>query len=248
MTSRRRRQLARSATALGPVASLLIAWATSSVGEQRGDVLALANVALLLAVVTVAAALVNWASGAATSVAAALSLNWFHTEPIRTFRINSTADLLAVLLLAALGVGVSGVTGHRVRAATRRGSHLAAAEAHNRVVAVVGTSRPAHQLWQMALAATSPELALVNACVVSARAVDLPIIARMPWTDTPSDARFVLPPGGAAIPMGQSSGQFLVIVPRETMTSVLLDRRAVTAFADAMHLALEGPYPSAIRP
>jgi len=248
ITVRQQRLLTTGAGALGPVAAVVIAWATSSYGKQRGDALEIANVALVLAVVTVTTALANWVGGVVTSLAAALSLNWFHTEPIRTFRISATTDLLSVLLLAALGVGVSSVTARRVRAATRLGSQLAAGAAHDRVVAAAGASRPAHQLWQLALAATSPELALVNACVVSARAVDLPIIARLPWTDNPSDARFLLPPGGAAMPMGQSSGCFLVIVPRETMTSVLLDRRAVTSFADAVHLALEDPHPNPIHP
>lgn len=229
--------LVRLVILLGPLGAIGIAWATSSV--RGGDGLALANVALLLAVLTVTVALLDWLGGVTTSLAAALALNWFHTQPVRTFRISDTTDLGSVLLLAALGVGVSTTTAVRVRRAVRRGRDAARVVAREAVRVGSASPQPAHELWQRALAATSSDLAFVDARVITARAVDLPIVARLPWTDEASDAEFVLPLSGAAIPLGRESHRLLVLTPHAGMGPLLLDRRAVTAFADSVQLALE---------
>lgn len=223
----------------GPIAAILIAWSTASVGSDGRNGLALANVALLLAVLTVGVALLDWVGGLTTSVAAALSLNWFHTEPVRTFRISSATDLVSVLLLAALGIGVSATTAARVRRAVHRGRAAATGAAQEALQRESAIARPAHELWQQALAATSSDLALVEARVVSAPGVDLPIVARLPWTDEASDAEFVLPLSGAAVPLGRANRQMLILTPQPGLGPLLLDRRAVTAFADAVQLALE---------
>lgn len=235
----RRHPLVRLVILIGPIGAIGIAWASAAVSRSDGDGLALANVALLLAVLTVGVALLDWIGGLVTSVAAALSLNWFHTEPIRTFRISSATDLVSVLLLAGLGIGVSTTTAVRVRRAVHRGRSAATGAAQEALQRESAIPRPAHELWQQALAATSPNLALVEARVVSTPGVDLPIVARLPWTDDASDAEFVLPLSGAAIPLGRSSRRMLILTPQPGLGPLLLDRRAVTAFADAVQLALE---------
>ena len=52
-------------------------------------------------------------------------------------------------------------------------------------------------------------------------------------------AEFILPVSGAAFPLGRSSRQILILTPRPGLGPLLLDRRAVTSFADAVQLALE---------
>jgi hypothetical protein len=246
-TTPRRRTVAVGSLVLGPAAALGVAWATSSVSDLQHDGLAMANVALLLALVTVSIALVSWPGGVLTSVASALSLNWFHTEPLHTFRIEATSDVIAVLLLGLLGVGVSLVTARRVRVATRVGSSIAARRARGDLLDLAPSARPAHELWQVALGATSAELALVEARVITARAVDLPIISRHAWTDDAEASTFVLPPSGAAIPLGTRSNRFLLLTPRREMTSLVLDRRVVTSFADSVRLALESEEPASLQ-
>jgi len=233
------RRLLRATAIIGPACAAGLGWLTASIGGDDGG-LALANVALLLAALTVCVALLDWMGGLTTSVTAALSLNWFHTQPLQTFRISAPTDLVAVMLLAVLGVGVSVTTALRVRRAVRRGSNAATSAAQTALQTEATAPQPAHELWQHALAAASADLALVEARVVSAPAVDLPIIARLPWTDDATMAEFVLPPSGAAVPLGRSSSRILILTPQPGIGPLLLDRRAVAAFADSVQLALGG--------
>ena len=75
--------------------------------------------------------------------------------------------------------------------------------------------------------------------MITAAGVDLPVVARLPWTDESAGAEFILPVSGAAFPLGRSSRQILILTPRPGLGPLLLDRRAVTSFADAVQLALE---------
>ena len=99
-----------------PVLALLVALSTSSVTDS----MEVANAALLLAVVIVTAALVDSIAGLSTAVAGALALNYFHTEPVHSLRITSRSDVVAVILLAALGIVVSAATAFRVSERVRQ--------------------------------------------------------------------------------------------------------------------------------
>src|SRR5215213_566664 len=100
---------------LGPPSAVLLAWLLSI--DDHGDDrwLTLANAALAMAVLTVAVALVDWLAGITTSIAAALSLNYFHTEPFHTLRVTDERDVVSIVLLALLGVAVSAVSAYRIR-------------------------------------------------------------------------------------------------------------------------------------
>jgi K+-sensing histidine kinase KdpD len=232
-------RLGLAAAITGPLISVGVAWATSSVGADSDERLTLANVALLLAGITAAAALIDWLAGLTTSLAAALSLNWFHTEPVQTFRITSRDDVTAVLLLAALGVGVSTVTALRVRAANRAGRAIGAARARHDIEPLMTEPLAVEDLWHASVTALSSDLGLVRARLVpGVPAATLPAISRQEWTDDSGLAALVLPPAGAAVPLRGGQRQWLLLEPNAGAGAVTVDRRAVAAFVDALTLAL----------
>lgn len=224
----------------GPVVAVLVAWATSSAGGGPEGELALANVALLLAGITVAAALLTWIGGLTTSVAAAFALNWFHTEPLRTFRVDSADDVTAVLLLAALGLAVSAMTAVRVRTATRAGRDVGAIDARRDVAASSTATCPVHELWHASIGATSPHFALVTARLQGGTPEpSLPVLSHRDWPDDPDDASVVLPATGTAVALRGAPRRWVLLQPVGGVGPLTVDRRAVTAFADTLALATE---------
>jgi Domain of unknown function (DUF4118) len=224
---------------VGPLLAVAVAWATSSVGEDAGEGRGLANVALVLAGITVAAALVSWLGGVTTSVAAALALNWFHTEPRQTFRISSRTDVASVLLLGALGIGVSAITAVRVRSATRAGRAIDAARVRRDVTSALSTPLGVRALWHASIDAASPDLGLVDARLMSGSPdARLPVLSRREWSDDAERATVVLPSTGAAVQLRGDERRWVLLRPRAGMGTLTVDRRAVAAFVDALTLAL----------
>ncbi|HEY5422049.1 MAG TPA: DUF4118 domain-containing protein, partial [Ilumatobacteraceae bacterium] len=101
----------RTAIVLGPVLVIAVAWAT---GTDRTD-MTIANTALVLAFISVAAALISPLAGFVTSAVAALALNYFHTTPVHSLRMTEPGEILTVVLLVLLGSMVSIATTMRVR-------------------------------------------------------------------------------------------------------------------------------------
>lgn len=110
-----RTPLEQSVIAVGPVLAVGSAWLLSLPSDHDAAGVTQANVALAIAIITVGVAIVDWVAGVATSIAAALALNYFHTLPYHTVRITDRRDVYSVVLLAALGLGVSAITAWRVR-------------------------------------------------------------------------------------------------------------------------------------
>ena len=230
-----RRQLRRGAMTLGPLAVVGCAWATSGVRGSVGT----ANVALILAGITVAVALVTWVGGLVTSTTAALALNFFHTEPVHTLRISDAGDLLTVVLLGALGIGVSVTTVVRVRTAAIRSRHASSADA-TRELRALTSAQPVAELWSLAIDAIANQLELVDARIVTAGSTDLPLIARHRWNEADADHTLLLPEGGAVVAFADPRHRCeVVLAPRHGMGALSLDRRAVFAFVDQLALAME---------
>jgi len=217
----------------GPALVFAVAWWSSTADQSD---LALANVALLLAVLTVAVALTSPLGGITTSVVAALSLNWFHTQPTGSFRISSSSDVASVALLGALGLGVSAITARRVRFATKAGRHDAARTAQLDIEDLTVAAQPSHDLWHAAVSASSPELALADARLTFDASPDLPVIGRH---TVGGDGTLVLPATGAVVPLRSLKGH-LVLVPREGVGPLEVDRHAVAALADTVDLLVDG--------
>lgn len=227
----------------GPPAAVALAWVLSRV-DHAGGGLTLANAALAMAVVTIAAALTDWLAGAVTSVAAALSLNYFHTEPLRTLRVTDSRDVWSIVLLGALGLAVSAITAARVRRGMVRIRATDGAAAEARVRALVTESHAANTVWGAAIAATANDLALLRSQVVAVLPVDLPTIScHLPPGG--GSTTLVLPPHGAGLRLEQahSAGGWLVIAPSDGMGALTLDRRAVLAFAATLEAALDPSEP-----
>jgi Domain of unknown function (DUF4118) len=240
MDSAHRQQTVRSiAIVAGPLLALLVAWLLTfpSDGDDAG--VTLANVALTIAVVTVGVAVVDWVSGVVTSVIAALALNYFHTEPIHTLRINDRRDIYSVLLLGALGLAVSAVTAIRVRSEVRGVTRRRAVSAGGELAALLGDDRPAASVWSMAISAAANDLDLLEVRVSAGNPAQLPIVGR--HFVEGDDATLTIPAVGAALRLQQShpEGRWLVLTPRSGHAPLDVDRRAVLSFADTVELALE---------
>ena len=71
------------------------------------DTIGNTNVALMLVVFVVAAAVVGGRlAGVTAAVIAALSFNFFHTEPYLTLRVKEGEDIVTVVLLVVVGLAV----------------------------------------------------------------------------------------------------------------------------------------------
>jgi hypothetical protein len=226
---------------VGPPTAILVAWLLS-LGvdtEERG--LTLANAALVMAVLVVAVALVDWLAGITTSVAAALALNYFHTEPIHTLRVTDARDMWSIALLGLLGFAVSAATAFRVRRTVRIIRAGDAAVAGERLSSLLEHDQPADGVWAAATASPATDLGLALVRVVDSEPVGIPLIGRP--TGAADDATFELPQCGATIRLDR---RWLVLTPRNGMGPVTLDRAAVATFAATMELALAGS-PAAVR-
>jgi hypothetical protein len=227
----------RAAVVIGPLLAIGVAWVTSSVSEDMG----IANVALVLAIISTVAALVHGLAGLTTSIAAALSLNYFHTEPVHTLRITAGSDLLAVALLATLGLIVSAVTALRVRRNVVVQRVDAANVAAARLMTELASGRPVSEVWDVTVAAMSGQFGLVDARlepVESAR--PRPVVSRQPWEPGSSiDHSVVLPEGGAVVHFRDPRHpQQLVLTPRAGMGAITVDRRVALTLADQIEVSL----------
>ena len=219
----------------GPVAVVAIAWATTNVR----DTMEIANVALVLAAVTVGVALVGWRGGLVTSAAAALSLNYFHTEPAHSLRITDRSDLIAVLLLAVLGFAVSTATALRVRALTKATHEQIAHDSKAELRQSLTTGRAVSQVWEQAIRASCAELALVDCRLEIDDTSSLPEISRH-RSNTAARSTFVLPETGAAVSfVDPRLASRVVFTPRHGVGPLELDRQTVTTFVDQLELALD---------
>jgi K+-sensing histidine kinase KdpD len=243
-----RRRLLRALTVLAPITVIVVAWVSSSLDNP----MEMADVALLLASVTVGAAIASWSAGLVTSLAAALSLTWFHTEPVHSLRISHGSDVLAVVLLGGLGLGTSIATALRVRRLTslrlddrRRARHAGLSDRLAHTDDAVAT-------WTAAVTAAADRLALLDVRLEPAGTGAHPVVARRSSEPIESfddpDARIVVPEQGAVVRFRDPrTSHELVLRPRAGAGAVTVDRAVVLAFADDLELALrrlDAPIPA----
>lgn len=225
----------RTLPLLGPAVVFGVAWASTGVRTT----MAIANVALVMAALTVAVATISWQAGLCTSVVAALTLNYFHTDPVHSLRITTASDLISVVLLAAIGIAVSLATAVRVRSLAR--AHVADAAAQGRsLLTTAGVdNRPVEAMWFEAVRSACAALSLVECRIEPLGASPrLAAIARQrPALDGPNG--FVLPEAGAVVTFKDPRlAVQVVLTPKPGMGSLELDRRTVMAFVDQIELVL----------
>ncbi len=239
-TNSTRTRLELAANVIGPPAAIFVAWLLSLGDDANNGGLTLANAALVMAVVTVGVALIDWLAGITTSIAAALALNYFHTEPFHTLRVTDSRDIWSIVLLGLLGLAVSVATAFRVRRDVRQIRAGDAVAAGLQLTSMLVDDRPAGQLWSTAIATPANDLGLVLARVEGSLPPGLPTIRRPIGPDA-SDPDLVLPQYGAALRLERrhAEGRWLVLTPRNGLGPLTLDRRAVMAFAATVELGLD---------
>jgi len=100
-------RLTRSAIFIGPLVAIGLGAATASVRDEVGSTI----VGVALATVVTVAALIGRTAALTTALAAAITFNFFHTEPYHSLRIHDPGDVVIVALLLGLGVAISDVMG-----------------------------------------------------------------------------------------------------------------------------------------
>ena len=236
-----RTPLQLAATIVGPPVAVLAAW-LMTLGHNNGSGgLTPANVALVMAAITVLFALLDWLAGITTSVAAALSLNYYHAPPLHTLRVTDSRDMLSIALLFGLGLAVSAATAYRVRRGVHHIRKADIGAAAEELRATLTTNNPAPLVWSAAIATPANDLGLVLARVERNAPPDVPAIGRPAGSYQLLDADLVLPVYGAALRLERRhpEGRWLVLTPRDGLGPLTLDRRAVMAFADTIELALD---------
>jgi energy-converting hydrogenase Eha subunit A len=244
-TYRVRTPLQLVANIVGPPAAVLAAWLMSR-GHAGNGGMTQANVALVMAAVTVLFALLDWLAGITTSIAAALALNYFHTQPLHTLRVTDSRDMWSIALLFGLGLTVSAATAFRVRLGMHHIRQADVAAAAEELRATLTENHPAPLVWSAAIATPANDLGLVLAHVERVAPTNVPAIGRPAGSYRSLDGELldgdlVLPVYGAALRLERvhPEGRWLVLTPRDGMGPLTLDRRAVMAFADTIELALD---------
>ena len=222
---------------LGPATALSMASATSAVRGEVGST----NVGIALAAVVATAALVGRVVGLTTALVAALSFNFFHTEPYHTFRVNSAGDAAIVALLALLGfvVGDLNAWGRQRRAQAHLNELGDASLEHVR--GLLDHDRPVLQVWHGVVDACVGGLAEADCRFVPGPSMPgLAVIARPARERSASETRVVVPAVGAALPVrcdGAIVGHLVVVPPRD-LAPLSLDRRVLATLSDQVALVV----------
>ena len=204
-TSKQFVALQRASIIFFPLVAVLISWSTSSIRENIG----VANIALVLAILTTCAALLRWEAGILTSLVAASTLNFFHTQPIRSFRITSGADLLMISLLIMIGLGVSFLTASRVRSAVQQ----FAPDASN-------------------------DLSKINVQILPELPNNLPVVSRRPGFSD-DDELLLPEAGAVLKFNDPRIQSVLLLTPRQGLGALRVSRRTMSTFADHVETIIQ---------
>jgi K+-sensing histidine kinase KdpD len=239
-TSQMSRMVGSTAGALGAigVAGLLV-----PVRDELGNT----NVALVLVIVVVGAALVGGrVAGAVTSCAAAVAFNFFHTQPYRSLRVHDDADVWTVVLLVVVGV----VVGEVAVLADRRGraveEHRSSSLAVHRVAEAMIDGSPVEVVQDLVLDAMRSELQLQAVRFEPGPSITtLPELRHTGSVDTREHVwtgdGFALPEQGVELMVRVGTTRYgrLVLVPTAGVAVDVDRRRAAVALADQLAVALE---------
>jgi K+-sensing histidine kinase KdpD len=212
------------------------------------DVIGNTNVALVLVVVIVAAAAFGGRlAGAMTAAAAALSFNFFHTEPHYTLRVHSADDIWTIVLLFVVGLVVGQLAiasrKNQVKAVIERAgvNHLEA------IGAMVAQDQPPSSVWPAVQAALLDELRLEGATFESDSqpASTMPVLERGGHFDNKvmfwSREGMELPRDGVLLPVRAGDRSFgrIVLAPGVGRGTTRDQRRVAVALADLLAVTLD---------
>ena len=209
-----------------------------------------ANVALILVVVVVTAAAIGGrVAGACSAVIAAVSFDFFHTQPYLRLTIDSADDVETTVLLLVVGL----LVGHIAAGAMR--AHASAAESSldiRRIHRVAERAARGEEAPFVLQAAQDElvELLTLQSCRFEAQPIGyhLPRLERSGDLDTKvwrfRDDGFELPSEGVDLPVygrGQQLGRF-VLEPTAGVGVTLEQRVVAVAIADQVGAALAAPW------
>ena len=213
--------------------AIAVAWATATV---RSD-MSIANAALALAFVCVAAALVSPIAGFVTSAVAALALNYFHTTPIHSLRMTEGDEILTVILLVLLGSSVSIATTMRYRAkvAVHRTDESVAAARELQQLLSHGGALPA--VWLTAVQSVCVQAGSIDVSLLAALPSEVPVIGRRQPSAGPDGDAVVIPESGAALLLLNGRGA-LLLRPQAGLGAITAARTMLLQFGDQLAAAL----------
>jgi hypothetical protein len=147
--------------------------------------------------------------------------------------------VLAVVLLAVIGIAVSAATALRVRAFAHEHVAVKAAEGRNLLATAGSVNRPVDVVWAEVVRSACAGLSLVECRIEPLGASALPSIARQ-RQDFGGPSTFVLPESGAVLAFRDPRHPAqVVLTPRAGMGALELDRPTVMAFVDQLEMVLD---------
>jgi two-component system sensor histidine kinase KdpD len=225
----------RAAIVLGPALVIAVAWVSSRVGSD----ISIANAALALAFVCVAAALVSPIAGFATSAVAALALNYFHTTPVHSLRMTEPDEIVTVVLLVLLGSSVSIATTMRVRAKIAVHRTDESLDAARELEELLSHGGPLPAVWLTAVQSVVVQAGSIDVSLLAAAPSDVPVISHRLPSGTGSDGdEVVLPETGAALLLPNGRGA-LLLRPQAGLGAITVARRMLLQFGDQLAAALD---------
>jgi hypothetical protein len=225
----------------GILATIVVAAALVPLRDTFGNT----NMALVLVVVIVAAAALGGRlAGILTSVSAALSYNFFHTQPYLSLKIDAREDVVTVVLLLVVGIVVGELANLRSRSKAKAVIQAAGAKRLEQVAALAAAGTPLEGLWPVVRDGITDELGLKSCRFEPAPYLDqYPTLARsgrfdgaMRWTPT----GFELPAEGAQLVLerdGRLLGR-LVLEPTPGHGVSVDERRVAIGLADQLTVEL----------
>jgi hypothetical protein len=227
--------------AAGAILAVLVGGLLAPLRDWLGS----GNVVLALALVVVGAAVFGGrVAGAVTSLAAALSFDYFHTQPYYSLRIDDREDIIAAILLLVMGVAVGQLALLRLGSRREIQVHAKGAAHLEEVAAVVAAGADLDDAWPAVRGAVVDQLALAGARFepvpfhdqFTALGRDGQILGT---TLTYEHGGFALPTAGVVVPVVAAGRQLgrLVLLPHPHQGTTRAQRRVAVALADQLAVA-----------
>lgn len=228
--------------AVAVIGPIVVAGALVSVRDEIDN----ANVALILVVVVVAAAVIGGrGAGVVAALIAAMSFDFFHTEPYLSLTIEAGGDVETTVILAVIGVVVGELAARAragVRAATKGSDEV---RALHRVAEQAASGTPVDELVSL-VCDEVVRLLRLERCEFEEQPYGPP----MPRLERNGvvvsdryrlvDGEFALPEEGIELPVmgrGRQLGR-LVLSPRPDTGAALEERVVAVALSDQLGAAL----------
>jgi K+-sensing histidine kinase KdpD len=183
-------------------------------------------------------------AGGVTSIAAALSFDYFHTQPYYSLRIDDREDVIAAVLLLVMGVAVGQLAMMRYGSRHELQVHAKGAAHLEDVAAVVAAGANLDEVWPVVRRALVDQLDLVEArfepAPFSEQYTPLGRDGQIAASSlTYEHGGFTLPAAGVVVPVVAAGRQLgrLLLIPHPHHGTSRAQRRVAIALADQLAVA-----------